>query len=338
MTVSHRELEIVGRSGAFAIRGGFDIAEAMLRAGPQNSPFVLFNLGWHICRRGDWRTATQYLDMGRLISCYGDYPPICHIPVYDGQDLEGKTLHFRCEWGQGDQIMFARFAREFQKLGAEVTISCAKELMPVLGQLAPCVPRSQTFKMQSDYWVPSLQCPRWFPVTGEPYLAPDAAHVEKWHGIIGKNSIPKIGIRWSGNPNYPMEALRRFPAEPMIDLHKLNVGQFYSFQRDDNLKDLPAEIIDLKDRLESWSDTSAALSLMDLVITSDTSVAHLSASMGKPTWIVIPIMPGWQWAMPGERTPWYESARLFRQQTFGEWAEPFDKLREQLKLWHLDRS
>lgn len=335
--ISHRELEIVGRSGAFAIRGHYDIAEAMLRNSHQGSPFVLFNLGWHHCRRGDWKTAIGYLEPGRIIQAWGDYPPILHIPVYDGQDLEGKKLHFRCEWGQGDQIMFSRFVREFQKLGADVVISCAQELIPIFSQLAPCEPRSQTFKIKSDYWVPSLQCPRWFEITGEPYLKPDDALVDKWHGVIGQNSIPKIGIRWAGNPKYPMEELRRFPPEPMIDLHKLG-GQFYSFQRDADTLDLPSEIVDLKDRLETWADTAAALSLMDLVITSDTSVAHLSAAMGKPTWILVPMMPGWQWAMPGEKTPWYDSVRLFRQQTFGEWSEPFDEIRKQLEIWHRDRS
>lgn len=334
--ISYKELDIVGTaSGGFLIRGHYDIAEAILRNSHQGSPLVLYNLGWHICRKGDWKTATHYLDMGRIIKCFGEWPPICHVPVYDGQELAGKVLHFRCEWGLGDQIMFARFVKDFQALGAEVVISCAPELIPVLGQLAACVPRKDTFKVRSDYWVPSLQCPRWFEVTGARYLEPTG--VEKWRDVVGYAYEPRIGLRWSGNPKYPMEPLRRFPSRLMVDLQDTNVAKFYSFQRDDNLVELPEGVIDLADKLASWEDTAAALSLMDLVITSDTSVAHLAAAMGVPTWVVIPLGCGWQWAVPGATTSWYDSVRLFRQKEFGSWDAPFAEIREALKTWQAAR-
>jgi hypothetical protein len=312
MKTDSRALEIVGRSGAFAIRGSFDIAEAMLRTGDQNHPFVLF------------------------IQCFGDYPPILNYPVYEGQELDGKTLHFRCEWGLGDQILFVRFARAFKERGARVIISCDKGLVPLFKPLGETVPRSETFKVKADYWMPSLSCPRWFPVTGEPYLQADPLRLNDWgwkDKIAG--GCPRVGIRWSGNPNYPMEYLRRFPAELMIDLHKLRPDvQFYSFQRDDNLRDLPRDIIDLKDDLKTWDDTAAAMACMDLMISSDTGLAHLAAAIGKPIWIVVPLMPGWQWAMPGEKTPWYDSVRLFRQEAFREWEVPFVKLAEALRQWN----
>jgi ADP-heptose:LPS heptosyltransferase len=110
----------------------------------------------------------------------------------------------------------------------------------------------------------------------------------------------------------------------------------YSFQRDNDLRELPDNIVDLQHLLISWEDTLAALSNMDLVITSCTSIAHASAAMGKETWVVVPILPYHVWAYGAPESihsPWYpETTRIFRQSKFGSWKEPFIEIEKELKL------
>ena len=106
----------------------------------------------------------------------------------------------------------------------------------------------------------------------------------------------------------------------------------YSLQKDNDIQELPDGISDLKHLLLSWEDTAACIQNLDLVITSCTSIAHLSAAMGKPTWVIVPILPYHVWAYGDEHSPWYQkTTRVFRQKTFGKWDEPFAEVREQLK-------
>ena len=107
-------------------------------------------------------------------------------------------------------------------------------------------------------------------------------------------------------------------------------GTLYSFQRDgDLIENLPFQ--DLGPDLKSWEDTASHLAAMDLVITSCTSVAHMSAALGKETWVIAPIMPYYLWAVPGEKSAWYDSVRLFRQTTYGDWTEPLAQVTQALK-------
>ena len=111
-----------------------------------------------------------------------------------------------------------------------------------------------------------------------------------WKNIINSEK-PKVGIRWSGSPLFEHQQFRIFPPEPLIDLYKYSDVQLYSLQRDTDTRELPEEIIDLQHIIISWEDTTAAIENMDLVITSCTSIAHLSAAMGKPTWVIVPLLP-----------------------------------------------
>ena len=121
----------------------------------------------------------------------------------------------------------------------------------------------------------------------------------------------KVGIRWSGSSDFEDEQHRRFPPELMIGLHDIPNTTFYSLQRDENLVDgLPFG--DMREQMKSWEDTANIIADCDVIISSCTSIAHLSAAMGKPTWILTPIMPYYTWAVPGETSKWYDSVRLYR--------------------------
>jgi hypothetical protein len=147
--------------------------------------------------------------------------------------------------------------------------------------------------------------------------------------LFSKSNHLKVGIRWSGSPEFEDEQHRRFPPELMIGLHDIPNTTFYSLQRDENLVDgLPFG--DMREQMKSWDETANIIAGCDLIITSCTSVAHLSGAIGKPTWVVTPIMPYYTWVVPGDTSNWYDSVKLFRQERYGEWDAPFIKIREEL--------
>ena len=156
--------------------------------------------------------------------------------------------------------------------------------------------------------------------------------VECWKNLLNTNKKIKVGIRWSGSPRFEHQQFRIFPAEKLINLYKENEHiQFYSLQRDNDLRELPDEISDLQHLIISWEDTVACIQNLDLIITSCTSIAHVAAAMGKPTWVVVPILPYHIWAYGDKNSCWYESTtRIFKQKKFAKWEEPFDEIATEL--------
>ncbi len=311
------------------INGQPNISEDVLRAySDQDDARVVFNLGWHEMRHGNLAKGLQMLDAGRFINVFG----LPRIPgeIWRDQDLTNKTLLFRCENGLGDQIMNFRFAKDFAVKGARVVVSCAPEMMPLFSRHGfVCVDNGATLYVHYDYWVPAMSAAHIlgydtdnFP--SSPYLTAQP------QSLYAKGSTFKVGIRWAGNPQFEHEQHRRFDPQPLIDLHGTPGVTLYSLQRDENLIDgLP--FADLRDQMKTMEHTASIIQGLDLVITSCTSIAHLSAALGKETWVIVPVMPYYAWAKPGDRSVWYESVRLFRQTQYGCWAEPLTAVRAALE-------
>lgn len=311
-----------------SINGHPEISEDILRSQPQDDLRVLFNLGWHEMRHANMKKAFEHFNYGRFIDVFG-LPPV-QGKIWKDEPLEGKTLLFRCEGGYGDQILNFRFAKRFEEMGARVLVSCAPEIKDLFSRHGfICVDNETVSGAHYDYWVPAMSTPyilgmEYDDLDGSPYIAP----LEK-RNLFAKKGNLKVGIRWSGSPDFEDEQHRRFPPDLMIDLHATPNTTFYSLQRDENTVDgLP--FADMREQMKSWEDTASIIAGLDLVITSCTSIAHLSASMGIPTWVVVPIMPYYTWAVPGNKSKWYDSVTLFRQKKYGEWSEPFDEIRLRL--------
>jgi hypothetical protein len=308
------------------LRGRFAEGEAVLRTMPDDLR-AQFNLAWYSCARGKWSEASVLLDSGRVMNCYGSPPLKNGRPIWNEHPLEGKTVHLRCEGGYGDEIIGVRWARNFAARGARVHVSCSPGLASLFSR-APGVTAVTTFQgadhVHCDYWVPAMSCPRWFEPTGEPYLIASAEKRARWSEVIRGDRL-RIGFKWAGNPKFEGEQHRRFPVDLMLQLaREFSSAQFYSLQVGNDLIDLPSWITDLGPELRDWDETAAAISNLDLVITSCTGVAHCAAALGAPTWVVVPLMPYYLWAAPGDGSAWYDSVRLFRQTVFGEWEQPFE--------------
>jgi hypothetical protein len=314
---------------AAAINGHLDISEDILRSQPeQDDARIVFNLGWHEMRHGNLKRGLEMMDAGRFINCFG--LPRIEGEIWRDQDLKGKTLLFRCENGFGDQIMNFRFAKDFADKGANVVVSCDKSLKQIFSRHGfICIDSEVTGNVHYDYWVPAMSAAHilgydtdTFP--SQPYMTAEPRKLYSKEGTL------KVGIRWAGNPEFEHQQHRRFDPQPLIDLHNIEGVTLYSLQRDEDLVDgLP--FADLRDQMKTFDDTASIIAGLDLVITSCTSVAHLAAALGKETWIIVPVLPYYAWAAAGDKSVWYDSVRLFRQEKYGEWDAPLNAVRTALE-------
>lgn len=312
-----------------------------------------FNRGWFLIQDGDYQKGCQYLENGRFLSVYGSPPLRTDAPIFNPEQhsIVGKSIIVSLEGGYGDEIIHSRFATSFKKSGAsKVYIASAPELVSVFERIEGVdgvILRNASHTVQHDYWVPGFSA-GWvaghtfenFP--SKPYLTPRADSVEVWKSMINSDKV-KVGIRWAGNPKFEHQQFRRFPENFITNLAKYPELQIYSLQKDHNLVQLPEGVTDLQHFLISWEDTMAAIANLDIIITSCTSIAHIAAGMGKETWVLVPVLPyhTWTYKSPENRgSPYYETVRLFRQNTKSKWNDTFQslytELEEKFNLQHID--
>jgi len=324
------------------IRGRFDEAWDISQKLEAIDPTDLrhrFNRGWFLINQGKLQEGFQSLEAGRFLSVYGGGKIPTTKPIWNQEPLKDKTVILNLECGFGDQIIYARFAWEIHKRGGTCVLCCDPRLASVFSR-TPGVSKTITINEVSstyhDYWIPGFSASWLFGHTFEtlpnhPYINPNGHSIELWKTMLGKKDKPKVGIRWSGSPLFEHQQFRIFPPEKLIDLHKYKQLQFYSLQRDTDTMELPEDITDLQHLIISWEDTAACISNLDLVITSCTSIAHLAAAMGKPTWVIVPILPYHIWAYGDQHSPWYPTTtRVFRQTKFSDWTECFENLEKEL--------
>ena len=312
---------------AAGIRGdfkkGWELAQQMEKETP-NSHRAAFNRGWYLLRQGKLLAGHKLLDVGRSLDVFGNRHIGTSKPVWNGE--EGTVL-LNMEGGLGDQIKSYRWAFDLQDRGNRVVISCSPELAPMFAEKFPVVQHDAALGTYHDYWLPSMSAVVPFgyeyeDLKGRPYIERTA------DPIAGR-----IGVRWSGNPEFEHEQHRFFPADLMFNAVK--GYDCISLQRDKDAELKPGWMKQAP--LDDWQTTRKSISECELVISSCTSVAHLSAAMGVETWIVIPVLSYYLWALPGDVTPYYDSVTLFRQQKYGSWEEPFMKIKENLKCMPMSK-
>lgn len=287
--------------------------------------------------------------------------PLRHYtqPMWDGSSLYGKTLFLWAEQGLGDTFEFIRYAKVAKELGAsKVIVAVQKQLFDILSEL-PYIDLLITLEDQPpyfDYHCPLLSMPhltktRLDTVPNEiPYLYVDESLVKHWHTILSKDTNFKIGICWHGNPNYNTQFLRATVAAksmhvkhfiPIMEIPGVTVYSLQKTTGTDQLDELPsdASLVIFGDDFDTkrFTDTAAVIKNLDLVITIDTSICHLAAGLGIPTWNLLPNPADWRWMLDCDNTPWFGNMRLFRQQTPGDWESLINKVTQELKA-HLHQG
>jgi hypothetical protein len=253
-------------------------------------------------------------------------------PLWLGQEsLLDKTIVLHGEQGFGDSIQFCRYATLVEQWGAHVVLEVDASLVTLLGSLQgpEQVIARGTALPKADFHCPLLSLPLAFQTTVDTipasggYLLPDPERVAGWGVRLGPRRAPRIGLVWSGDPAHRNDRNRSLTLKTLLAYLPMGY-EYISLQKDIRESDRAdlAERSDIRDMgqgLTEFAETAAACVEMDLLITVDTSFAHLSAALGKPTWILLPVQSDWRWLLDREDSPWYNSARLFRQQTPGDW-------------------
>jgi len=319
------ELDIMLAQG---LMGNFDqakqIGEKLALTEPKNHR-VAFNRGWYAMRDGHLLDGQKLLDRGRIEQVYGNGKPQVPTQMWDGE--QNGTILLNLEGGLGDQIHGARFAKDIAEKGNTVIAACSGPLASVVKQIegvTAVVQHDAVFGVVHDYWVPSMSA---IVPLGYQYGHLDgSAYIPKPE--VQKGEKLRIGLRWQGNPQFEHEQHRLFPNQLLFNAVKNIDAEFVSLQRDEGSEFRPEWVQEMC--LDSWADTQRAVASCDLVITSCTSVAHLSAAMGVQTWIIVPILPYYLWAKPGDKTEWYDSVTLFRQDMYGDWTSVFVSIKDRL--------
>ena len=260
-------------------------------------------------------------------------------PLWNGEPLAGATLLLHAEQGFGDTLQFIRYLPLVEQRGGKVIIECQPELQRVLRTAAggSVVARGQEIGA-FDVHCPLLNLPRIFGTTPRtiprqvPYLYADRAMVESWRSRLGGNSDSfKVGLAWAGNQAHMNDRSRSMMLSAFAPLGRLPGIRFYSLQKGgqaDQAKNAPEglELIDWTNDLDDFADTAAFIANLDLVISVDTSVAHLAGAMGKPVWVMLPFAADWRWMREHEDSPWYPTMRLFRQTSIGDWESVIQRV------------
>jgi tetratricopeptide (TPR) repeat protein len=259
-----------------------------------------------------------------------------------GESPAGKSVLLYGEQGLGDTIQFCRYAKLVADLNAHVILQVNEPLLKLLACLdgvSRLVARDGELP-HFDYQCPLLSLPLAFKTTldnipsARGYLSGNPAKTAYWRGRLGEAVKPRIGLAWSGNPNQKNDRKRSVPLTQLISRLPGNV-QYVCLQTEVRESDRRAllahpEILNFGDELD-FENTAALCECLDLVISVDTSVAHLSAALGKTTWILLPFNPDWRWLLNRTDCPWYRAATLYRQQTTGDWNGALERMASDLR-------
>jgi tetratricopeptide (TPR) repeat protein len=272
------------------------------------------------------------------------YPTFPQPMWLGGSSIAGKTILVYADEGMGDAIQFARYLPMLAALGARVILQAHEVLLPLLSGVAGvslCVANKSTDALPPfDTYCPMLSLPLAFETrldtipAAMPYLPhPTADRISAWNGRLGPHDRLRVGLVWSGNPDHTNDRNRSIPLGTLA--HLLDVdANFVSLQKDLRPGDKSilekTDIVDLTADLTDFSETAALLCCLDLVITVDTSVAHLAGALGRPTWILLPHPPDYRWLLDRDDSPWYPTARLFRQTETRDHASVLDRVRTEL--------
>ena len=270
-------------------------------------------------------------------------------PWWHGGPFLGRTLLLFAEQGFGDTIQFIRFGPQVKALGGKVVLECQPELMRLMRSaegidelVVRGTPEAEAMAASADLVCPLASLPGIFrasltePQGRVPYLAPPPGTGRKFAPLLARaRGRLKVGIVWSGSITFSNNANRSAGLEPYLPLAGVPGVQLIGLQKGPRLDELKALvtgslILDAGPLLEDFADTAALIQELDLVLMTDSAVAHLTGALGRPIWVMLMHHPDWRWLRDRPDCPWYPSARLFRQRTPRDWEGVFDEVGREL--------
>ena len=265
-------------------------------------------------------------------------------PRWTGQDLKDKIILVEGEQGHGDNIQFVRFLWNLHVAGAKIKLKVTDGLIPLLSN-SPIIERVGSYLDdvgEFDYWTPIMSIPGILGITLENlpkpvnYLNVDMNKQQEWLQILGPKTRMRVGFCWSGRRDAWLNRHKGMPFEEMLALINANSQYEWVNLQIDATPEEEAALVEAGVRaypgsITSFVDTAALIMAMDVVIGVDTAVSHLSGALGRPTWIMLNWFgTDWRWLLNRDDSPWYSTARLFRQPSMGDWASVRKKITQYL--------
>lgn len=316
-----------------AVRIAPELAEAHKNLSQLRLLLEDFGAGWP---EYEWRWKTGEMPLPAFLQ-----------PRWAGESLSGETILLHAEQGLGDTLQFIRYAPLVRELGARVVVLCPSSLMRLLSRCGGIDELCGDEKSLPafDCHVPLLSLPGIFKTTMAtipatvPYLFADPNLVEQWKGRVEGAGGLRIGINWQGRGGEGDFRLRDLPLEALAKLAEVPGVRLINLQRGEGRAELLEAagrwpIVDLGETVDgengAFMDTAAVMRNLDLVITSDTAVAHLAGGLAVPVWMGLPFVPNWRWFLNRDDSLWYPTMRVFRQQKVNDWSNVFVEMREAL--------
>jgi hypothetical protein len=305
-------------------------------------PFSHFNRSLAWLRQGRFRDG--WVEYEWRWNCNLVTRPAIPRPRWDGSFLHGRGVFIHSEQGIGDVLQFVRFFPLVKQRCDRIVFACQKPLHSLLARLEDVnewFPLDTPANITFDVCIPLMSLPAVLGIDDVsqlpcrvPYITVDPVKVAYWGQRLGPLPGLKIGLCWQGSPTHRGDALRSIPLALFAPLGRIPSVHLISLQKGDGEDqiDINRSYVDLtvlndRDTDGGLVDTAAVLQHMDLIITCDTVIAHLAGALGRAVWVLLPIASDWRWLENRPDSPWYPTMRLFRQRTWGDWAEVFTRVR-----------
>ncbi|WP_322051027.1 tetratricopeptide repeat protein [Paraburkholderia bannensis] len=336
---------------AYTALARYEDAEIHYRRALELSPGLpesQFQLGMLLLRRNEYAEGWPLFENRKLTSTARANYRKLPCAEWQGEPLAGKRVLIAREQGVGDQMQFVRYAGVMAAMGARVDAWVAPELaslaatVPGVARVLDAAPSDEAIAANYDYWCDVMSLPLKFPgqpvYAATPYMHADTAQAAAWRervAALSPGARRRIGLVWAGNPRHHFDAFRSVPLTGLLPLAALDGNAWFAIQKGPGATQL-ADVAGrwplhaIGDELHDFAATAALIENLDLVITVDTSVAHLAGALGKPVWVLLAAQPDWRWGMGRVDSVWYPSARVFRQTTLGDWSGVLAALQQAL--------
>ncbi len=292
------------------------------------------NLGIALMLKGDLNQGMAEYDWRWKLPEFSAVARRFSQPRWGGADLRGRRILLFAEQGIGDTLQFVRYVPLVAARGGRILLQCQPPLKNLLKNLRGVEQWIDEGPLPSfDVQCSLVTLPLIFGTTLQtipapvPYLTADEGLAQRWKQRIGGGRGRKIGLVWAGRPQYAEDRWRSIPLETLRPLWAAKNVSFFSLQKGpaaDQIAKVSSEmnLTDLGNELHDFADTAAAMSAMDLIITVDTSPAHLAGALGRAVWVLLPYAADWRYFLDRSDSPWYPTMRLFRQMKPGDWETP----------------
>ncbi|MEA3333765.1 MAG: tetratricopeptide repeat protein, partial [Pseudomonadota bacterium] len=310
------------------------------------------NLGFLLLKTGDWEEGFKLYEARWQANRLSTLPS---AQLWDGDisQLKDKTILLWAEQGLGDTLQFARYLPQLQTIARQVIVAVPDLLLGLMQGSFPLlevVSKDDVFENELkrpnyELQAPLLSLPYLFGSTlanlpgRVPYLQIEKDFLERWRKDLGSAEKLRVGLVWGGNPAHRNDARRSMALSQFASLFRVDGVSWYSLQKGEQEKELEDFLgasgsvcpENLAPKLESFEDTAAVIDLLDLVISVDTSVAHLAGALARPTWLLLPFDADWRWMLERDDSPWYPTMNLFRQPTPGDWQSVIAAVQDRLE-------